>query len=149
MNLPVILSPAADREFDEAATWYEQRAGLGERFVERVQEALDRIGQAPELHSAIYQDVRRVRVQRFPYGVFYRILGDRIEVSAVFHDRIGQHAVRPEGDVVTDSAAAHLATRADNALRADDGGAFEDGPGVDDGVVGEGEQVAVDASSQG
>ena len=87
MNLPVILSPAADREFDEAAAWYERQAGLGERFVERVQEALDRIGQAPALHAAIYQDIRRVRVQRFPYGVFYHILGDRIEVIAVFHDK--------------------------------------------------------------
>ena len=35
MNRPVILSPAADREFEAAATWYEQKAGLGERFVER------------------------------------------------------------------------------------------------------------------
>lgn len=87
MRLPVILSPAADQELDEAAAWYEQRAGLGEQFVERVQEALDRIGRAPERHATTYRDIRRVRVQRFPYGVFYRILNDRIEVIAVFHDK--------------------------------------------------------------
>ncbi len=87
MNLPVILSPAADREFDEASAWYERQAGLGVRFVEHVQEALDRIGRSPELHAPIYRDVRRVRVPRFPYGVFYRILEARIEVIAVFHDK--------------------------------------------------------------
>ena len=87
MNRPIILIPEADREFDEATAWYERQAGLGERFVAWVQEALDRIGQAPELYAAIDQDIRRIRVQRFPYSVFYRILDDRIEVIAVFHDR--------------------------------------------------------------
>lgn len=29
----------------------------------------------------------RVRVQRFPYSVFYRIPGDGVEVIAVFHDK--------------------------------------------------------------
>lgn len=65
MNPPVILSPAADREFEEATIWYEQEAGLGTVFVERVQEALDRIGRLPELHAMVYQDIRRARVQRF------------------------------------------------------------------------------------
>ena len=87
MNLPVILSPAADREFEEAAAWYEQEAGLGDKFVERVQEALDRIGQMPELHATIYQELRRIRVQGYPYNIIYRILIDRIEVIAVFHNK--------------------------------------------------------------
>jgi hypothetical protein len=47
MNLPVILSPAADREFGEAAAWYERQTGLGEQFVEQVQETLDQISRTP------------------------------------------------------------------------------------------------------
>lgn len=87
MNPPVILSPAADREFEEATIWYEQKAGLGTVFVERVQEALDRIGQLPELHAMVYQDIRRARVQRFPYSVLYRVLPDQVEVIALFHNK--------------------------------------------------------------
>jgi len=87
MNKLVILSPEADRDFEAAAMWYEREAGLGESFVGRVQVALDRIGQMPELYAEIYRDIRRVRVQRFPYNVYYRILGDRIEVIAVFHSK--------------------------------------------------------------
>ena len=87
MNLPVIFSPAADREFEEAAAWYEQEAGLGDEFIERVQEALDRIGRMPELHATIYQDLRRIRVQGYPYDVVFRILVDRIELIAVFHNK--------------------------------------------------------------
>ena len=87
MNLPVILSPAADREFEEAAAWYQQNVGRGATFVDQVQKALDLIGQMPELHAVVYQDIRRVRIQQFPYNVYYRTLVDRIEVIAVFHHR--------------------------------------------------------------
>jgi plasmid stabilization system protein ParE len=87
MNLPLILSPAADREFEEAAIWYERQAGLGEAFTERTQNALDQIGRTPELPAPIHQDIRRVRVQRFPYDVFYRVLLDRIEVIGILHNK--------------------------------------------------------------
>ncbi len=55
MNLPVILSPAAAQDFEEAAAWYEQHARLGKRFVERTEEALSRIAALPELHAMIHQ----------------------------------------------------------------------------------------------
>ena len=87
MNLPVILSPVADREFVEAAAWHERQTGRGEAFIEHVQKALDRLSRMPELHAIVYRDIRRARVQRFPYNIFYRILVDRIEVIAVFHNK--------------------------------------------------------------
>jgi plasmid stabilization system protein ParE len=87
MSLAVVLSPAADREFAEAAAWYERQANRGEAFVEGVQQALDRIGQMPELHAAVYRNIRRIRVRGFPYNVYYRILSDRIEIIAVFHHK--------------------------------------------------------------
>ncbi len=55
MSLQVTLSPEAERELEEATLWYEQRAELGESFVERVQEALDIIGRLPEVPARIYQ----------------------------------------------------------------------------------------------
>jgi toxin ParE1/3/4 len=86
MNIPVVLSPAADQEFEAAAAWYEeQKAQLGTEFVEEVQEALDRIGRMPDLPVVLYRNIRRVRVTRFPYNIFYRIHIDRIEVIAVLH----------------------------------------------------------------
>jgi plasmid stabilization system protein ParE len=87
MNLPVILSPMADREFVEAAAWYEREAGLGGAFIGQVQDALERIGRMPEMYATIHRDIRRARVHRFPYSVLFRVLPDRIEVIAVFHDK--------------------------------------------------------------
>ncbi|MGL4550909.1 MAG: type II toxin-antitoxin system RelE/ParE family toxin [Gemmataceae bacterium] len=83
---PVILTPQAEEEFEEAALWYESRAAsLGTDFVARIQDKLDRIRTHPLLYPEVQDGIRRAGVQRFPYGIFYRILTDRIEVIAVFH----------------------------------------------------------------
>lgn len=87
MTLPIIVGPAAADESDEAAAWYEQQAKLGKSFVEQLDSAFQRIAKSPELHPTIYRDVRRARVQRFPYSVFYRVLTDRVEVIAVLHSK--------------------------------------------------------------
>lgn len=87
MSLPVVITPEAEAEFDEAADWYEQRAGLGAAFTAAVREVLNRIAELPLLHQVVYKDIRRGVVRRFPYSVFYRVDPDRIAVIAVFHDR--------------------------------------------------------------
>lgn len=85
MSLPVILSPDAERDFDEAADWYQQRAGLGAQFVKNVNDVFERIGRMPELHAIVHRDIRCTRVRRFPYNIFYRVGKERIEVIAVLH----------------------------------------------------------------
>jgi len=97
MKSPVILSTEAGREFEAAAIWYEQQAALGAGLVDCVQEALDKIGRNPELHAVIYRDIRRMCIRRFPYGIYYRILGDRIEVIALLHDRRNPDVWRSRG----------------------------------------------------
>lgn len=45
------------------------------------------IGVHPAQYPAVYRDVRRALVHRFPYGVFYVPREDRIFVVACFHAR--------------------------------------------------------------
>jgi plasmid stabilization system protein ParE len=81
MSLPVVLR-------DEAFDYYEgQRPGLGVDFAARVQAVFDRIGANPLLHAAVFADVRKAVVARFPYSVFYRAEPARVQVLAVFHNR--------------------------------------------------------------
>jgi plasmid stabilization system protein ParE len=87
MSLPVVLSREAEREFDDAADWYEQRAGSGAKFVAQVRETLNQIGLMPELHAVVHRNVRRAVVRRFPYNLYYRVQADRVEVIAVMHNR--------------------------------------------------------------
>ena len=86
MSRPVVYRRDAQAEFDEAYDWYEsRRAGLGDRFAENVQHAIDRIGANPQLHGIVHADVRCALVRRFPYGVYYRVEAKRVVVIAIFH----------------------------------------------------------------
>ena len=86
MSLPLVLRPEAQADVIAARDWYEQqRPGLGDQFVDALDELLDRITAVPELHPVVLNGVRRVKVRRFPYLVYYRALPDRTEVIAVLH----------------------------------------------------------------
>jgi plasmid stabilization system protein ParE len=84
-KLPVLL-PAAKRDVKKAYQWYEeQKSGLGEVFLERVEECLKAIGRNPRAFQLVAYDARRAIVKQFPYVIFYRIEGKTIYVYSVFH----------------------------------------------------------------
>jgi toxin ParE1/3/4 len=86
MTLPLVFHSDVQPEVDEAYEWYEQqRAGLGDDFLAAIEVVFERISRLPELHQVVFQDVRRGLPKRFPYGVFYRVHADRVEVIAVYH----------------------------------------------------------------
>ncbi len=87
MSLPVVLTPEAQAEFDEAADWYEKQAGLGSAFTDAVRDGLNRLTGIPLLHQVVHKNIRRGVVRRFPFSVLYRVDPDRVTVIAVFHDR--------------------------------------------------------------
>lgn len=86
MTHPLIIRPEAEQDMSEGRDWYEgQRRGLGAEFLTAVEEVFDRIRKMPESYAPEYKSVRRARVARFPYVVYYRIVGDTIEMIAVQH----------------------------------------------------------------
>jgi plasmid stabilization system protein ParE len=88
MSVPVVVRLAAAVDIRDAAAWYElKRTGWGDRFDEEVVSALSRIEDKPELFGRVYKDVRRAPVNRFPYGIFYRLIDDAAIVIAVMHGR--------------------------------------------------------------
>ncbi len=85
MNYALVFRPEVREEVDEAYTWYEsQQLGLGDEFLDCIEEMLDRICQMPESYPVVYRDVRRSVVRRFPYAVYYRIVSSRVIVTAIF-----------------------------------------------------------------
>ncbi|MBY0526517.1 MAG: type II toxin-antitoxin system RelE/ParE family toxin [Gemmataceae bacterium] len=88
MSLPVTIRRAAKLELAAAGRWYnQQRPGLGDDLLARVQESLDRISALPKLHQVVFKDVRRAPVVDFEYGVYYRVLPNRIVVIGIVHGR--------------------------------------------------------------
>jgi toxin ParE1/3/4 len=87
MSLPVVLTPEAKDEYDEAHARYEStRKGLGKRFRLAVKESIRRIQRIPRAKGIIHPpDVRRSLVEKFPYVVVYRLTAHSIRIISVFH----------------------------------------------------------------
>jgi toxin ParE1/3/4 len=83
-----IIRPEAEQDIEAAYDWYEsQQVGLGSEFVRAVDMNFGKIVQYPLAYPTVYKQVRRVLLKRFPYGLFYTVLGDTIFVLACFHGK--------------------------------------------------------------
>lgn len=88
MTLRLVLRRAAQQDFEEAALWYEsKRPGLGDAFQAAVEDSLREIQADPLMYRRVHQLVRRARVRRFPYAVYFLAEQDRIVVLSIFHAR--------------------------------------------------------------
>lgn len=88
----VDLHPEARAEVRGAALWYEERrAGLGDRFVERVNEILQRLEEAPALYpvwpgtEAGSVPIHKAVLDQFPYLVAFELHTEYVLVLAVAH----------------------------------------------------------------
>jgi plasmid stabilization system protein ParE len=82
----VRLARLAQRDIADATDWYEaQRAGLSARFINAVDRVLTRIGDNPAQFPAIHASARRALVGRFPYGVYFEVVGEYVRVVAIVH----------------------------------------------------------------
>ena len=88
MTYRIVFRRAAAAEYADAARWYEDRAaGVGHRFINRIEQALAFISEAPFRPAAILAKVRRVKTREFPFFVYYLVEDSRIVVLAIFHAR--------------------------------------------------------------
>jgi toxin ParE1/3/4 len=77
---------AAEVEMFQSVAYFEQKdPGLGARFLEEVEAATDVIVKFPESGTLLNSYARRVLLDRFQYGVVYRIYNDQIIILAVMH----------------------------------------------------------------
>ena len=84
--MKVSLLPLAQKELDEAFTWYEEQVvGLGDSFLDEFNQSVKLIVSFPELYEQIYDNLRRCLMNRFPYGIIYGIDGEMIIIIAVAH----------------------------------------------------------------
>ena len=76
--------PSAKIELNKAIDYYEKcKTGLGSEFSKEIYLTIQRIILFPEAWTKIGKDTRRCLTNRFPYGVLYHILEDKIMIVAV------------------------------------------------------------------
>jgi hypothetical protein len=64
----------AEEDKDSAFVWYEQKQiGLGVSFYNSLSNAVTFICKNPFSCPVIYKDFRRLVIQKFPFGLYYRV----------------------------------------------------------------------------
>jgi toxin ParE1/3/4 len=78
--------PLVRADLQSAFDWYEDELpGLGGEFLGDFRAAYRRLLQDPMLYAVRFASVRRLNLNRFPYGIFYVIKPEEIRVLAVLH----------------------------------------------------------------
>jgi len=74
----------AELELDKQVDYYEQqRAGLGIEFANEVHETIALITRFPSAWTQVSSRCRRCLVNRFPFGVIYRLQNEYLDVVAI------------------------------------------------------------------
>ena len=85
---PVRFTQIADGEVRRAAAWYEEQSeGLGDKFLSRVQEAVDKIARNPQGYAFAVENVRRCLVPRFQDALWFTVEPDESIVIACLHSK--------------------------------------------------------------
>jgi plasmid stabilization system protein ParE len=86
--LNVRLTRTALNDIGAAADWYQaKRDGLGDEFLARVDEAIEKIGANPLSYRKVSCENRRCNVERFPYALFFKVENDAIVVACLHASR--------------------------------------------------------------
>jgi plasmid stabilization system protein ParE len=73
-------------DFQSAYGWYEEECpGLGLEFAAEFRHAYRKIRQGSLLYAIRFSSIRRLNLNRFPYGIFYVVKRDEVRVLAVLH----------------------------------------------------------------
>ncbi len=84
----VELHPEAIAEAAQARKWYAERSErAADGFIQELDQAIDRISEAPERWPNYLHGTRRYLMRRYPYFVVYRGPGEKVEVVAIAHGR--------------------------------------------------------------
>lgn len=80
--------PKAISEASAAARWYQERSfTAGKAFISELDHIIKKIIEAPVIYPRYLGETRRALFHRFPFGVVYRIVPERIEIIAIAHGR--------------------------------------------------------------
>src|SRR6185312_14975529 len=84
--LPLKRHPLVSADFQSAYDWYEaKQPGLGAEFIGDFRRAYQRLHQSPSFYSVRFSNVRRLNLERFPYGLFYVLEPNAIHLLGLLH----------------------------------------------------------------
>ena len=89
MSRELIFLPAASEDFVEGKNYYEQLSPGkgGARFEDAFKEAIRQIKDGMVTHAVAFQHFHRINLRKFPYALYYRLVGEKAVIAAVLYSR--------------------------------------------------------------
>lgn len=88
MKFAVVFEASAKDDLLAAFHWYEARqSGLGEEFLRSVAAVEEALARNPERYPVANAPYRSAKLRKFPYGLHYRIVGEKISILSCLHFR--------------------------------------------------------------
>jgi len=88
MKFKVAYNPEFFDDIAQVVDWYnDKQDGLGNRFFQNVKKQTAKLSTAAMQCALKYDDIRCMRVEKFPYLIHYRIIEQTktVKVEALFH----------------------------------------------------------------
>ena len=82
----LVISPKARQDYNNIYDWYDkQRPGLGSEFFDALKLGFDKLRVHPENYMGISQHRRRLKLDRFPYILIFRINLAEVRILSIKH----------------------------------------------------------------
>ena len=82
----LIITMSARIDIENSAEWYSlQKDNLERDFLQEIENTINNIASNPYQYFQILKNIRRANVNRFPFSIFFSILGNEIIIFSVFH----------------------------------------------------------------
>ncbi|MCY7421470.1 MAG: type II toxin-antitoxin system RelE/ParE family toxin [Chitinophagaceae bacterium] len=95
MDFKLIIKPIALLDVEEAVDYYEKKvSGLGRRFYNQYLASVTDIQNKPFTYSYNVENVRRYKIESFPYKIFYTVTEKTILILGVTHAKRSNAFVR-------------------------------------------------------
>ena len=95
----IVFTEIAEIDILTGENWYNsQQDKLGDEFISEFENKIKVIQSNPFLFSIIKKDIRKALLKRFPFGIYYFVIDDVINIFAVIHfsrnPKIWNHRLR-------------------------------------------------------
>lgn len=82
----IAITSNAENDILIGRNWYNsQQNHLGDQLISEIENKIHVIQSNPYLFSKIKNDIRKASVKRFPFGIYYFVKGNVINIFAVVH----------------------------------------------------------------
>ena len=97
MNYQILFKYEAKIDLFKAIKWYESsKLGLGQIFLSSLKSKIRKLNRQPELFQIRYDEIRTIKIGKFPYLIHYKINKEQrsVIILAVLHASIDTSHLR-------------------------------------------------------